>query len=312
MRGFVRWVGILFFWGGFCASSAFADSLCNYYREELPYMYRLMCTDGGSATTKPAGVNSTFSDSFNVSAAALPTEPSSYGIEIIESYLRRPSTSWSPTFSIIKGFHKFGTGVSTGGNNTFFGNDIVQRAVGTPDVDSFSPHEPAKSSIPNLNLGTSFQLVHTRGGYFPNVDLGFSVRHNKITDTWGGGPAFLLSWKYLTLGAGFTRERVSNYLPIVTFTSFLASTRISILELEYTQLRNYGGFALDPIHILSATLSLGHFMLIAAERKLNYLQWGSVVQTHYALQYMVSKSWTVGAMYNYIPGADSVAMQWFL
>ncbi len=297
----------------FQASAAFADSLCNYYKKEIPYMYKVMCTEGGS-TSKPAGANSTFSDSFNVSAAALPTEPSSYGLEVIGSYLRSDIKEFTPTFSLIKGFHKFGAGISTSGSNTFFGNDIVQRATGTPLYKSFAPHEPAITSIPNLNLGTSFELnTPPLGSSMPKFDLGISGRHNQTTDTWGGGPALMVIFNRFTIGGGFTREKISTHLQMVTFTSLLVSTRISIFEFEYTQLRNAGGYALGPVQILSGTISVGKLLFTLAERQAQFLLYQNIVlQPHLALQYQYSKHLSIGAMYNYIPGASSLAMQYFL
>ena len=276
-------------------------------------MYRIMCTDG-HRSSKPAGVNSTFSDSFNVSAAALPTEPTSYGIEVIGSYIRSDVSRTVPVFSLIKGFHRFGTGISTSGSNTFFGNDIIQRAAGSPLYQDFEPHEKAKSSYPNLNLGTSWEINEpSSGSWFPKLDLGLSIRHNQTTDTWGGGPALMVIFNRFTVGSGFTREKIVSFLPQVTFASFFLSSRFSILELEYTQLRNYGGVSLGPVHILSGTLTMGPLMLTIAERAAQYLMYeNTVIQPHAALQIQASSHFSLGLIYNYIPGASAAAIQYFL
>ncbi len=292
------------------SSQAEAESVCDYYRRETPSLYKIMCT-GSSASSKPAGASSTFTSAFSLNTASLPTEPSSFGVESIASYLKTDSLQWSPTFSIIKGFQKFGTGVSTSGNNTFYGNDIVQRAYGKPEIESFEPTEPAKGKVANLNLGTSFKLLELDRG--PTVRLGVSARYNKITDTWGGGPGLMLSWKWLTLGGGYTRERVSNYLPRVTFYNLMASTRLSIFEFEYTRLVNRGGFDLEPIQIVSTTAMINRLTLTFAVRKLNYLQQeGDVTQTHFAIQYLFSKNFSAGYLINYIPGTASIGAQVYL
>jgi hypothetical protein len=286
-----------------------ASAICDYYKRSNPDLYKIVCANG-SASTKPAGANSTFSDSFNISAASLPTEPSSYGLETIGNFIRNDSNARSPTFSLIKGFHKFGTGLSTSGNNTFYGNDMVQRLYGPSSVQTFEVAEEAKGSLINLNLGTSILLLEPKNG--PKLTLGTSVRYNKITDTWGGGPALLLSWTHLSLGAGYTRERVSSFLPRSTFTTLLVSTRLSFIELEYSRLLDLTNNGLSPIHIYSASASIRRLTLTAAIRELNYVSEGYVFQTHFAFQYVFSKHFSAGFLFNYIPGANSIGTQIFL
>jgi hypothetical protein len=307
---FVRLLTLLFAIGlATLPSAARASTICDYYRQDFPDLYKTMCSNG-SADSKPAGANSTFSDAFNINSASLPTEPSSYGLETIGSYLRNDPGTQSPTFSLIKGFHRFGTGISTAGVDTFYGNDVVQRGTGAPLVTSFSPTEPAEGHISNLNLGTSILLTNENS--VPTLRLGLSARYNEVTNTWGGGPGLMMSWSALTFGAGFTKEKVSNTLPAIDFTSFMASVRISFLEFEYTLMQNYGGYDLEPIQIVSATAELDRVQITAAVRHLNYLTTGDVVQTHLALQYMFSKYFSVGYLYNYIPGANSLGVQIFL
>jgi hypothetical protein len=163
--------------------------------------------------------------------------------------------------------------------------------------------------MPNLNVGTSFSLKKFEGG---SVKLGLSGRFNKTTNTYGGGPGLMVNWNRFTMGAGFTRERVSNFLPVITFTNFMVSARIYVLEFEYTQLRNSGGLELDPIHILSATADIRRLTLTLATRKLNYLNVGDVVQNHFAIQYLFSKRFSAGFLFNYIPGASSIGTQFYL
>ncbi|MFL5812525.1 MAG: hypothetical protein ACJ763_03025 [Bdellovibrionia bacterium] len=290
----------------------YAETVCQHYRKEAPNLYKILCTNGGAVTTKPAGASSTFSSAFSLNSASLPTEPSSYGLETIVSSFKTPdgALQLSPTFSIVKGFQRFGTGVSTSSNNTFFGNDIVQRANGASTIDSFSPHEPAKGAFANLNLGTSLTVFEPDHG--PTLRLGFSLRYNKTTDTLGGGPGLMLNWNRFTLGGGYTQERVSNELPRVKFVNLMASARVSILEFEYTHLSNVGGYELKPIHILSTTASIQKLSLTFAVRRLNYYSEGDVTQTHFAVQYLFSKRFSAGYLVNYIPGTASIGTQFYL
>jgi hypothetical protein len=284
--------------------------VCDLYRDKAPTLYKLYCQDG-SGGTKPAGANSTFTDSFNINTASLPTEPSSYGLEVLGSYLRSDIGTRSPTFSLIKGYHRFGTGISTGSNNTFYGDDVIQRATGGSDVTSFQPAEPAKGHFINLNVGTSVLIFKSQD--FGQVHLGLSLRYNNISDTWGWGPGVMYSLGILTLGTGFTRETISNLIPTVTFSHFLASVRLSIFEFEYTVLADNSQYQLPPIQIETLSINLGHVLISAAVRQAYYQTLHATVsQPHFGIQWMVSKHFSVGALYNYIPGANTLGLQYFL
>ncbi len=276
-------------------------------------MYKLVCNTGKSST-KPAGASSTFSSAFNLTSASLPSEPSSYGIEFLGNQLRDPGTGTSPTFALVRGFSKFGTGISTGSNNTFYGDDVLQREFGTPELLSFEEIEVPRSEMPNVNVGTSFRLFR----FSPSVSmkLGTSVRHNKITASWGGGPAFALTSPYLTLGAAFTRERISNVLPPIVFSSYQVSARYSIFEIEYNQLRNDSAFNQSPVHIYTLTTTIRKLMLTVAQRNLDYREpSGSriqVDQVHFAAQYLFTPNFSAGILINHIPGATSLGVQLYL
>jgi hypothetical protein len=115
-----------------------------------------------------------------------------------------------------------------------------------------------------------------------------------------------------TFGGGFTRENVSNLLPTVTFTNFMVSTRLSIFEFEYTVMQNFGGVNLSPIHVLSTTVGFRKLTLTAAVRRLNYIDYGEVTQSHFAIQYLFSKHFSLGFLVNYIPGTESIGTQFYL
>lgn len=290
------------------AGAARADALCDYYRKNSPSMYKILC-GGGSSSSKPAGASSTFSSAFNLSSASLPTEPSSYGLEILGHRIRE-NGEWSPTFSLVKGFQKFGTGISTGGNNTFYGDDVVQRLNGSPDITTFDPPEKPRGTFTNLNIGTAFSLLKPKSG--PQVRVGLSARYNRVTNSWGGGPALLFNWTNLTLGAGFTQERISNGLPRIRFISYQASARLWIFEFQYDLLTDDQP-GLRPVQIGTVTTRIRNLVLTAAARKLNYVQaGGGVTQQHYAIQYLFSKHVSAGLLWNYIPGTTSVGFQYFL
>ncbi|MEW6056020.1 MAG: hypothetical protein AB1540_05345 [Bdellovibrionota bacterium] len=284
------------------------DPLCRYYRQYFPKLYRIAC-GSNPKKSKPAGASSTFTDSFNLNAANLPTEESSYGLESLGNYLRSDTGNWSSSFALIKGFKRVGTGVSTSGNNTFYGNDISQRGMRSPTLTTLSPAEDPKGKFTNLNIGTSIKVINKKRF---STHLGLSGRYNNITSTVGGGAGLILSWNFFSVGFGATQEKVSNFYPRAYFISSLASVKVLLFELEYNFLENAGGPRLDPIHILTLSTSLGRFLFVAAARKLDYLQSGSLIQKHASVQILLSKHISVGYLYNYIPGANSLALQLFL
>ena len=272
-------------------------------------MYNILCK-GGAGSTKPAGATSTMSDSFNVNPGSLPTEPSSYGLETIGSYVRSSGGLWSPNFSIVKGFHKFGTGLSTAGTNTFYGNDILRRIQGPAAIENFKSLEPAKGKLTNLNIGTSVALLRKSSNR--SLTLGLSARYNKVTNSWGGGPALFARSNYFTLGAGVTHEQVTNQFGPLYFLTGFASLKFWTFEFELTVLKNAGQIILDPIVIKTLTLHFGNILLSGAIRRLNYLPTGPENQTHFAFQYLISKHLSVGILHNYIPGTNSLACQMYL
>ena len=301
------------------SSVAQASGICDEYRQKSPTLYAIYCSEGSGSggSSKPAGANSTFSDSFNISSAALPTEPSSYGIESIGSALRSSGGGINTTFSIIKGFHRFGTGISTGSNNTFYGDDVVERLSGPSNVTAFVPSETKKGYVTNLNLGTSLELVNFQDG--PSLKIGGSLRYNEITNTWGGGPAIFVSLQSWSFGAGYTEETISSHLNRVLFKTYFVSKRISNFELEYTYLTDSVSTELEPIQIFTISANYGHFIFLGALRHLHYRKLetqdnpqGEIVQAHFSVQYLLSTHFSLGYLYNYIPGANSVGLQIFL
>lgn len=113
------------------------------------------------------------------------------------------------------------------------------------------------------------------------------------------------------MGAGFSREKISNELPVLTFYSGIASVRVWIFEFEYNYLKTGSDIELSPIHIVTASASVNRLILTAAIRRLNYWNSGMVNQTHYAVQALVTDRLSLGVLYNYIPGATSLGVQFY-
>lgn len=257
-----------------------------------------------------SAANSTFASSFNLSPAMLPTEPSSYGLETIVNGVRGNLRERSYHFSLVKGFKKFGTGISTGGNDTFYGNDLYRRGNLGSQVHDFDIKEETKGHLANLNLGTSLSLFDI--GKIGKFSVGGSLRYNKLTNTWGGGPGAILSLGRFSFGFGYSRERVSNTISRTTLYSALVGVRIGPFELQYDALNEKEISNLHTIHIGTLTTTISSIILTGAVRRLNYVNDGYVTQYHAAIQWLMNRHLSVGYLYNYIPGAHSVGIQVFL
>ena len=295
-------------------TEAFAeDAMCDTYRKFFPSLYEISCHGSRSSVSRPSvGGGSSFASSFNLNSAAIPTTPSPYGLETITSVLRQSYPGIYPSFSLVKGFTRIGTGLSTASGNTFFGDDIVQRRYGTPLYSSFNPLEPAKSNLPNVALGTSFAVLQPQAKVGSGISLGVSLRYNHISDTLGFGLGFIYTYGLFHAGVGMSHERVSNYFDAINFLTAVVGVRLLIFDFEISQLRDDSLFQLDPIMIYSATATLGGLLLSASERSLNFYSTGTVTQEYFSAQYQISKHFTAAYLFNYVPGANSVAFQIFL
>lgn len=290
-------------------AQAASDSVCEFYKKNLPKLYKVICA-GNPRKSRMAGSNSTFADSFNInSAAALPNGQTPYGLETIGSYIRSDTGLRTAHFSFIKGFKKIGTGVTTSGSNTFYSNDLLQRLRGEPNLKTFDPIETPKGHFTHLNFGTAFKL---RESQRYTLMMGLTARYNNTTSTIGGGGAFALNRGRVTLGIGGTQEKVSNLLPAVRFVNALGSVRVAFFELEYIFMKNTGHYGLSPIHVLTLNATLGRLLLSVAARRLDYAREDFVTQKHISVQYLVAPRVSLGYLYNYIPGANSLALQLFL
>lgn len=247
-----------------------------------------------------------------MNSASIPTEESPYGIESIASFPRADDPARNYSFSLVKGFHKVGTAVSTASNMSFYGNDIVQRSTGLSSDANITHPETASGHLTDLNIGTSIALNSAGGPNTPPPSVGISLRYNHITNTIGWGMGISAGAGKAVFGLGFSEEQVSNTLPQILFYSALIGIKFPMAEFEYTLLMNEGGADLKPIHLLTATAVAGRFLISAAVRRLNYLYLGDLTQTHYSVQFQPDSHIAFGYLYNYLPGTNSLALQLFL
>lgn len=292
----------------FIASGYARADLCDLYKKTAPSLYKIICKSTRAART--ARNSSSFSDSFNLNPSGLPNKPTPYGLETIGTRIRGDGGKYGGQFAVVKGFTKIGAGLSSAGNNTFYGNDIIQRYKKKPNIDDFSHGETERGVLPSFNLGTA--IGFTGKNSKTPTSLGISVRYNKITNKPGGGLGFSIKPGFMTFGIGAAYEDISNELDPVRFYSGVVGMRFPFCELEYNILWNAGGYSLPAIHIGTLTLLTGALMPSYAVRKAYYYDGGQVLQHHWSVQYQFSKTFAGGILYNYLPGTTSLATQIFL
>lgn len=284
---------------------------CGFYRLHAPGLYRAFCGATGSMSARPAAsAGSSFSDSFKLNPSTLPTQPSPWGLEGMYHYERGEPKNRATTFSLIKGYRKIGAGLSTSSGLTFFSNDVFHRANSRPDDVHFKSAEASRSDIPDLNFGTSFALPLPKS-WVP-MALGTSVRHNSVTGTLGFGLGLIAKPSIFLLGFGYVNEKISNFHSRFHFYSAMAAVRLPIVEFEYNILTHQGGPNLRPVHIGTVTAHLGRLMISYSQRRLHYVSVGNVSQGHWSAQFQLHRRLSVGYLYNYFPGANSLASQIFL
>ncbi len=285
-----------------------ASATCDYYRGVSKALYDAFCGGGGEGKpSRPQGTQSSMSESLNLSAASLPTGPTAFGIESLYSVIKNSPTQNVLGVGLVKGFKRRGAGLSIGGGNSFYDNDLLRRQYSGSELRTFQPYEEPKGKFMNLNLGAAvnvYQMTKTI-----SLNVGGSLRYHKGTDTWGGGPSLLINSPFFSLGTGFTKAKIASDLPRVVFISSLASLRLFILELEYNRLDSRDSFHLGPVHIFTLSLKLGRIILTAAQRRSKYLLESYVVQRHYAAQLLLSSHFAISYMDNYIPGARTAGLQ---
>lgn len=282
-----------------------AETMCEYYKKILP---GFKCVQSSRNSTDSS--TSSLAESTNLNAASVATEPTGLGIEALYSFLQKDASHNSTTFGIAKGFKRRGAGLSVGGGNSFYENDIVRRRFNTPKLTNFKPYEAPKGKVMNVNLAVGFAIWRPK----PTVrlNLGLSLRYLKSTDTWGAGPSFLFTTPFLGFGTGIVRLKVASDLPRINFVSSLVRARLIFLDLEYNRLDSLDKFNLGPVHIFTASLKVRRVILTAAQRQSRYYFHSMVRQYHYAFQYLLSSRISFSYMHNFIPGAHTLGIQAYL
>ncbi len=301
------------------ATTASAEDICAWYEANFPAMADQVCgrskASGGRGDSGLSGSSSrkaSLSTNPDQNPASAPVHPTSYGIESIGSMTRGSEHSKKAQFALVKGFKKFGASVSTGPGNTFYNNDIVQRELGPQYLSNLDAREESVSKVPGLSISTALDITPAFFKGKARLNLGIGARHTAVTGSVGPIVGVQVHTPFFATGVSVSKLKISSRYDSMALATATATVRIPHMEFEYAVLENFGGPRLKPIHVFTVAVLTSRFIFTGAIRRLNYLPQGTVTQKHGGVQMLVLRKASIGYLYNYLPGAHSVAAQLFL
>ncbi len=307
------------------STHCFATDPCVEYRNTMPQpsWFQETCNkSGGHGTAKIGGGYSSYADPINLNPASIPTKPTPMGVEVIYSFSQAALVTGKTNLALIKGFQKFGTGISLSSDNTFFSNQPVSVAQNTSTGASstqFSPGSTFSSagsssstvSSPVLNLGSAIDLdilKRDMKGY--NGALGglakIATATNKITPGFG----FSIQKEFFSLGGSYFQEKDSLTNQVTASYTYSFGIRLNSFMAEYLLMSTTGAQMLSqPIHLLTASYSASRFMFSFAVKRAYDLSNLSTIEYHGAAKLTLTSMLAAGYLYNYIKGCHSVGAQ---
>lgn len=294
-----------------------ASDYCVAYRNHVPIpkWYDSVCTKGGNSKN-PSGTYSTISDAFRVNPASLPTHSFPYGVEWVSSYLGPPASGESlllHNFAIIKGFERIGAGASSSSEATFFSNSSRIGLEGTTETRYVALKKSPRETLPLLNLGTSFSLGSSKNPNGLQNSIGIGVRLNTETEEGGSSLGYTLSNSFLSVGVGIGSPVDNEDFVDTYYQSLSLGLKSPWINLEYLIINNdYADPITYPsvkIQILAASRNIAGFLVTGAIRRVRNFEGNSVDAPHLSIQRAFWGRFSLGYLYNYLPGSHSLGAQ---
>lgn len=288
---------------------AWADTSC----ENFP----LNCSKGSSS----GSANPSKSDGFSVNPSGIPTETTAFGLEGIWSSAGTNYPKTSLNTSIIKGYQRVGSALTSGNGHTFYSFNLLQAHQETGFQTSAEKVAAESTAEGTTNIGGALALVRNSAKAKLVPTLGASARYNKLTKTWGPGYGVTLNSKFLSLGWGAwtSAGSVALGIPETSASNLNASARFGNVNVEYTYI-NYSAKGLPtimadyshPVSILTGSLAIKRCIFTVAKRQAVNILNSPISLMLFAFQLQVSSHIALAYLHNYIPGAYSLGLQIFL
>lgn len=293
-----------------------AADLCELYEEYCPGYFRNVVS-GGSYFS--------FSDTFNVNPAAIPITETLLGVEMVAT-LSGTNSSGTQNFTLIKGFEGAGLGIANNTDETLYAYNLVQSFDGTEFKEvanaTFSSEKTVMSS---LNIGSAVALLPKN--FFPLINsptFGLNMRYNELTGKWDPQAGVSLNSALFTIGASYRKSKGRNtidsydWIPEITTITYNAGTKIGFLGIDYTLLylktpeallQGYAFFN-KPVRILSLLGDIDKLQFTYARREAYNILDSKIIRSFYGVQYKLFSKLTLGYNHNYVPGSNSLSIQW--
>lgn len=166
--------------------------------------------------------------------AALPVDPTPFGIELTLS--NRSSPKKKPNFSVstIKGFEGIGFGIGSWSEGTFGAPDFDNHFLGSSHYREFQTYQEDPPSVLGLRIGTT--IVLPRGPLPKGIrfSLGGSLGLGRVSGRTSPQAGVLMKFYFLGLGYAQSFDQLSPSLPKTKIHTYAAAIPIGKFFLGYT------------------------------------------------------------------------------
>ncbi len=301
----IRWRVLPIF--ALLAHNTQAYDICKYLKDGgVAGCNALKVTSGGSLPSQ--------SSAHQLNPGSIPATPTSYGVEVLDSPPSDPLSSTKYSFSLVKGFKRIGTGISTGNDDTFFTHSylhasqetIFQRAI--EDI-----YNENTSIIRNINLGTSFRIPVGPLSKVIEPSLGVLARYNVPMKSWGWGTGLDVSSGLFSCGVSYITQPNEYELDDISMLVLMAGFGWKFFHIDYASL-NYleGMLQAKPADIWTLSLNWRRLILFGGYRRSPNFDGELLVDYLYGAQFLIGSHLSLGAMINYLPGRFTLGAQVFL
>lgn len=286
--------------------TAIAADICYLYMHQG----ERISTCGGSQREMVSGASfPSLSDALNVNPASLPTIHTPFGIEWIGASPNTFANSAKSNMSFIKGFTGIGAGVTSNSDRSFYSPNLAAAFFGSSPVASASGYVDSSSANPGYNFGNAVALPIPALKKIGKLNVGGAIRYNRITQNWDPQGGVSLNLPLVSVGFAYSPQKGNQYIQPGKLYTFDGGFRLGILRFDYTHLiaSTQGFTAYSDIY--TGSLQWGSFMATGGYRTFTDPMGGKISLSMAAAQYQFSSRFVVGYYYNYLPGLQSLGVQ---
>ena len=303
MGRFAPWIVLL------AAIPSHAFDICKYLKNGgVSGCNGFKVSSGGSVPSQGAA--------HQMNPGSIPAKDTPFGLETLYSLPPSDDSTASAkyNFSLVKGFKRMGTGVSTGSEDTFFSHSYIHASQETMLEEPIRAIYDANDTIVRtVNLGTSFRIPLGNASKVFEPSLGVLTRYNVPMKQWGWGLGLDFSTGMFSAGISYVTEPNEVELRNVPMVILMAGFGWGPIRLDYASLRYQDGLLLGlPASIMTVSFNWKRLIVFAGHRISQNFQGEYLTDQMYGAQFLITKHFSLGALMNYLPGRYSIGAQIFL